>query len=109
VKAFDGETVTLADIFSGVQTPLEARSLVVVGHRAPVDDLYCALQGAEGLAAAGIRSLTVTGDALAPGAIVHAVYNGHKAARELGAGSNERPRRDFPVGRASAFERASVA
>jgi dimethylamine/trimethylamine dehydrogenase len=109
VKAFDGETVTLADIFSGVQTPLEARSLVVVGHRAPVDDLYCALQGAEGLAATGIRSLTVTGDALAPGAIVHAVYNGHKAARELGAGSNERPRRDFPVGRASAFERASVA
>jgi dimethylamine/trimethylamine dehydrogenase len=109
VKAFDGATVTLADIFSGVETPLDARSLVVVGHRAPVDDLYQALEGSPGLAAAGIRSMTVTGDALAPGAIVHAVYNGHKAARELGAASNERPRRDFPVGRASAFERASVA
>jgi len=108
VKAFDGETATLADIFSGVETALAARSLVVVGHREPIDDLHRALAGHDGLAAAGIRSLTVTGDALAPGAIVHAVYNGHKAARELGAATNERPRRDFPLGRASAFERASV-
>ena len=37
------------------------------------------------LAAAGIRSVSRIGDALAPGAIVHAVYSGHRFARELDA------------------------
>jgi dimethylamine/trimethylamine dehydrogenase len=108
VKAFDGETLTLADIFSGAETPIAARSLVIVGHRAPVDDLYRALKAEPDLAKAGIRTLTITGDAMAPGAIVHAVYNGHKTARELGATTNQGVKRDFPVGKASAFERASV-
>src|SRR5256885_10803908 len=34
---------------------------------------------------AGIQSVTRIGDALAPGAIVHAVYSGHRYARELDA------------------------
>ena len=39
--------------------------------------------------AAGIRSVTRIGDALAPGAIVHAVYSGHRYARELDARPGE--------------------
>ena len=41
--------------------------------------------------------LHLTGDANAPGAIVHAVYQGHKTARELGlAAAQIQPRRDAP-------------
>ena len=41
----------------------------------------------------GNGSVHLTGDALAPGAIVHAVYQAHKTARLVGAGP-DRPRRD---------------
>jgi dimethylamine/trimethylamine dehydrogenase len=34
---------------------------------------------------AGIKSLTRIGDCLAPGFIAHAVYHGHRYARELDA------------------------
>ena len=40
-------------------------------------------------------TLHLTGDANAPGAIVHAVYQGHKTARELGA-AQVVVRRDAP-------------
>jgi dimethylamine/trimethylamine dehydrogenase len=63
------------------------RSLVVVGLRRPSDALYRALASdPTALEAAGIRALAVIGDAEAPGAIVHAVYAGHKYAREFDAG-----------------------
>jgi dimethylamine/trimethylamine dehydrogenase len=62
----------------------------------------------EQLERAGIAAVTRIGDALAPGAIVHAVASGHRYARELestpaataGAGeaSETLPyRRDFPT------------
>jgi dimethylamine/trimethylamine dehydrogenase len=35
--------------------------------------------------AAGIKSMTRIGDCLAPGFIAHAVYHGHRYARELDA------------------------
>jgi dimethylamine/trimethylamine dehydrogenase len=59
---------------------------VIVGARFADDRLHgeLAARAAE-LTAAGIRSVTRIGDALAPGAIVHAVYSGHRYARELDA------------------------
>jgi dimethylamine/trimethylamine dehydrogenase len=88
VQGFDGRAATLADIFTGATRTLPCRSLVVVGLRRPEDSLYRALQGRrEEWARAGVKSVTRIGDALAPGAIVHAVHSGHLYAREL----NETP------------------
>jgi dimethylamine/trimethylamine dehydrogenase len=83
--------VTLRHLFTGERTRLECRTLVVVGHRAPRNALQAELAArADDVAAAGIASIAVTGDALAPGAIAHAVYNGHRTARELGLRPEQR-------------------
>ncbi len=97
---FDGETLSLAHLHTGEASTLPCRSLVVVGHRAPVTGLYDALFAREDdRRAAKIRSLALTGDALAPGAIAHAVYNGHKTARELDVAEGRRIyRRDYAFG-----------
>src|SRR5205823_887925 len=65
---------------------------------------------AEELTAAGIRSVTRIGDALAPGAIVHAVYSGHRYARELDADPATLGfRRDAPLARHTTPAAASRA
>jgi dimethylamine/trimethylamine dehydrogenase len=99
VSAFDGAEVVLANLFNGVETRLPCRSLVIVGLRLPNDALYNALVGRSAdLITARIASVTRIGDALAPGAIVHAVHSGHRYARGLdGAGENELYRRDSPI------------
>jgi dimethylamine/trimethylamine dehydrogenase len=52
----------------------------------PNEALYLALAAdPEGVKAAGIKSVTRIGDCLAPGFIAHAVYHGHRYARELDA------------------------
>jgi len=83
VTGFDGQTLQLAHIFNGIPDQIAVRSLVIVGMRAGGSDLHAGL-GAADLKGAGITSLHLTGDANAPGAIAHAVYQGHKTARELG-------------------------
>jgi dimethylamine/trimethylamine dehydrogenase len=99
VKAFNGATVTLADVYSGKEKDLACRSLVIVGMRKPRDELYHALLARESeLKDAGIASLARIGDSLAPGAIVHAVHGGHRYAREFDSENAEPPyTRDFPV------------
>jgi dimethylamine/trimethylamine dehydrogenase len=84
VCAFDGESVSIADVYTGAELELRCRSLVIVGMRKPREELYDALvsRSAE-LDAAGIAAVTRIGDALAPGAIVHAVHSGHRFAREI--------------------------
>ena len=69
---------------------IAARSLVIVGQRAGGSALYDAL--AETVHDFGVH---LTGDALAPGAIAHAVYQAHRTAREVGK-DKELPRRDAP-------------
>jgi dimethylamine/trimethylamine dehydrogenase len=96
VTGFDGETLQLAQIFSGEARQIAARSLVIVGQRQGGSALHAALQAAD-LTAAGIRSLHLTGDANAPGAVAHAVYQGHRTAQELGRTAAEiRAGRDAP-------------
>jgi len=99
VTGFDGEAVTLADVFSGTESRLPCRSVVIVGVRTPRDELYRSLLENDGaLEEAGIASVTAIGDAFAPGAIVHAVHSGHRYARELDGVPAVAPyQRDFPV------------
>ena len=94
----DGE-LTLVNVFTSARTRLPCSALVIVGARLADDALYHALTGRRGeVAAAGIASVTRVGDALAPGAIAHAVYSGHRYARELEAGESARiVRRDTPL------------
>ncbi|MDQ0510556.1 oxidoreductase [Ancylobacter amanitiformis] len=112
LKDFDGETATLAHLFTGEETRMACRSVLIVGLRAPRTDLQEAIAARRGeIDAAGIRSLVTIGDALAPGAIAHAVHSGHLAARELGrSGGRAYYLRDTPItDREPAFDRAEAA
>jgi dimethylamine/trimethylamine dehydrogenase len=65
----------------------------------PRDDLYQALMArGPDLKNAGIVNISRIGDAFAPGAIVHAVYSGHRYAREFDTQPGAAPyTRDFPI------------
>ncbi len=101
VTAFSPGEVTLANQFTDAATRLPCRSLLIVGARFAADALHTELAArAADLAGAGIRSVTRIGDALAPGAIVHAVYSGHRYAEELDADPESVAyRRDAPLNR----------
>jgi len=87
---FDGDTVRLDCVWSDDTHTLPATSLVTVSMRLPNDGLYQDLLAREGeWAAAGIGGVQCIGDALAPGLIVHAVYAGHRFAREFEAAPGE--------------------
>jgi dimethylamine/trimethylamine dehydrogenase len=101
VTAFDGDAVTLADVYSGAEQKIDCRSLVIVGVRKPRDELYHSLMARDAdLKHAGIAAVTRIGDSLAPGAIVHAVHAGHHFARGFDHPSSaDSPpyTRDFPL------------
>ncbi|MGD0491184.1 MAG: FAD-dependent oxidoreductase [Steroidobacteraceae bacterium] len=99
VTAFDGESVSIADVYTGIEVRLPCRSLVLVGIRKPNDDLYHALTArSSDLDTAGVATVTRIGDCHAPGAIVHAVHSGHRYAREFESIREDAPyTRDFPV------------
>ena len=81
---FDGAMVTLACAHSGRERALSAPALVMVGQRAPVDDLYTALRYApDGSHAALPFTLARIGDCEAPAIIAAATYAGHRYAQEL--------------------------
>ena len=66
---------------------IECDAVVSITSRLPDDRLHAELlQREPEWADAGIKSVRCIGDALAPGLIVHAVYEGHRYARELDAG-----------------------
>jgi dimethylamine/trimethylamine dehydrogenase len=71
-----------------------------VTSRLPNEALYLDLAAdPERLRTAGIKSVARIGDCLAPGFIAHAVYHGHRYARELDApASGEVPfKRHLPM------------
>lgn len=81
---FDGATATLACAHSGRVRHLPARGLVLVGQRAPVDDLYTALRyDAAGNHADLPFTLARIGDCEAPAIIAAATYAGHRYAQGL--------------------------
>jgi dimethylamine/trimethylamine dehydrogenase len=83
---FDGETVTLACVHSERERKLTAANLILVGQRAPVDELYTSLRyDAAGFHAELPFTLTRIGDCEAPAIIAAATYAGHRYAQELDA------------------------
>jgi dimethylamine/trimethylamine dehydrogenase len=99
VESFTPGKLTLTHIFTAARAQLPCQTLIIVGARLPNDALYQELMGRrEEFPAAGITSVRRIGDALAPGIIAHAVYSGHRYARELDTGEPGRIfRRDAPV------------
>ncbi|HVS75682.1 MAG TPA: FAD-dependent oxidoreductase, partial [Steroidobacteraceae bacterium] len=74
VESFASGELTLVDVFTSARRRVPCGSLVIVGARLPNDVIYQSLTARrEELVTAGIASVTRVGDALAPGAIAHAV------------------------------------
>jgi len=81
---FDGKAATVACEHSGRERVLPAAGLVVVGYRAPVDDLWTALRyRPDGTHADLPFTLARIGDCEAPAIIAAATYAGHRYAQEL--------------------------
>jgi dimethylamine/trimethylamine dehydrogenase len=75
----------VACTYTGAGEDIPCGDLVLVTARAPDVSLHDRLSSdPDALKAAGIRTLARVGDCLVPGAIVHAVYAGHRFAREFG-------------------------
>ena len=72
----------MANLFNQTTLELAVDGVVIVGHRVPNDTLYDALVTSSESADTS-SSVSLVGDALAPGAIVHAVHSGHSFARGL--------------------------
>jgi dimethylamine/trimethylamine dehydrogenase len=80
-----GDAAELACIYTGETKVIRGDTLISVTSRQSNDALYRALQDDEAARiAAGIVTLRAIGDCEVPGAIVHATYAGHRAAREFG-------------------------
>jgi dimethylamine/trimethylamine dehydrogenase len=84
LKAIGEDTVELACVYSSRSRVAAAASVVMVTSRSPENDLYLAVnEDTEKLTAAGIKSVQAIGDCEAPATIAIAVYDGHRAAREM--------------------------
>jgi len=85
-----GVEVGLRSVYADTTITRAVAAVVLVTMRDPVDSLYHALQTRQGeWQAAGVRSVQVLGDALAPGTVAAAVYAGHRTARALDAPARE--------------------
>jgi dimethylamine/trimethylamine dehydrogenase len=83
--------VTIGHVYTGREQTIAANAVVMVTARLPDDGLYHELMADEDAdAQAGIASITRIGDCLAPGAIFHATYAGHRYARELDTEPSDR-------------------
>ena len=84
VDRFEGSVLTLENVWDHKQRELGCDAVLTVTARLPDDALYQdLLRREEEWADAGIHSIRCIGDAEAPGLIAHAVYAGHRYAREL--------------------------
>ncbi len=83
VSILDHE-VEVACSYSGRAQRLEAKAVVMVTARLPIDDLYRELTAEpEKLKDAGIVDVTRIGDCFGPATIANAVHAGHRYGREL--------------------------
>jgi dimethylamine/trimethylamine dehydrogenase len=99
VAHIKGDALVVANVFTGEEQSLPCKSLVIVGARTTKHELYHSLTARRAdWDAAGIASVDCIGDALAPGAIAHAVHSAHRYARELDQpAGREIYRRDSPI------------
>jgi dimethylamine/trimethylamine dehydrogenase len=84
ISSFHGDALRLENVWDHRITELACNAVISITARLPDDALYqqLLLREAE-WSAAGIGSVRCIGDAEAPGLIAHAVYAGHRYAREL--------------------------
>jgi len=102
LKGFDGKQASLANIFTGKDSSVDVRSIVITGHRQPNDEVYHELMSRqEEFKDAGIKTVERVGDCFAPGAIVHAVHSGHQYARQLDGDGLQGYRRDIQIAEAA--------
>ena len=84
IRALEGDGAQLVCVYSGREQRVSCASVVAVTARLPNDTLQTALEAlTSDWQAAGVEAVTPIGDCHAPGLIVHAVYAGHRYAREL--------------------------
>jgi dimethylamine/trimethylamine dehydrogenase len=84
VTAIHADGVETNCSYTDARERIECDAVVVVASRLSDDSLYGALLARKPeWSAAGIRSVTLIGDASAPGPIAWATYAGHRYAREL--------------------------
>jgi dimethylamine/trimethylamine dehydrogenase len=84
LTGIEAGSARLACVYTERELLVECASVVLVCSRLPEDRLFHELQSREPeWAEAGIESVDRIGDCLAPGLIAHAVYSGHRYAREL--------------------------
>ena len=94
----NNDIAIMKDVFTNKESEIKAKSIVIVGHRAPNNSLYQTLiSQPDALSEAGIKSVDIIGDAHAPGALVHAVYAGHQYARGLDQKEAKLYLRDLPI------------
>jgi dimethylamine/trimethylamine dehydrogenase len=82
------DAVTVSHIYTRVAQTLAANAVVLVTARLPVDALYYELLGT--LDGCSVKTISRIGDCLAPAAIVHATFAGHRYARELDTSDAQR-------------------
>lgn len=86
VERIAADHVVTNCVYTGQTQSEAAEAVVIVGSRAPVDDVYQGLVSHKDLwADAGIASVKVIGDANAPGPIAWATYAGHGYGQALDA------------------------
>jgi dimethylamine/trimethylamine dehydrogenase len=84
--ALEADGLRVRHVWNGEEQVLPCAAVVTVTSRLPVDALYHDLVAREAeWADPGLHSVRRIGDAEAPGLIAHAVYAGHRYARELDA------------------------
>jgi dimethylamine/trimethylamine dehydrogenase len=84
IVGYAGSTLILENVWNHQRRELACDAVVTVTARLPDDALYQELLRREPeWSNAGLQSLRCIGDAEAPGLIAHAVYAGHRYAREL--------------------------
>ena len=80
----DATEAELTCLYTARRRTIPMAAVVMVTSRQPNDGLYLALTADEdGLSEAGIASVRAIGDCDVPATIAAAVYDGHRAAREL--------------------------
>jgi dimethylamine/trimethylamine dehydrogenase len=86
ISRIDQSEIELGCIYTAKMRSVPATNVVMVTSRRPNNELGMALpDNTAELEASGISSVTSIGDCLNPSTIAAAVYDGHRAAREMDA------------------------
>ena len=86
VTSINRTSATLTCAMTGRETSITFDAIMLVTAREPDNALYVDLvERSAAWSDAGIESVTVIGDAMAPATIAHAVYAGHRYGEELDA------------------------